>query len=139
MLATMITGARAQEAHITVFGTDGLVPVPFEAANRSGGPIACGAALAHWYSEVLGRAAPGSMVKGTLWSDPKDGAVYLVNAATARMPIEALWCGRDGRDVSGGTRISLARRAGQAEPAIRLACLDAPAGERVDCRRTDGE
>src|SRR6478672_6659184 len=75
-LATVAVGARAQEAHVYVYGTQGLAPVPFEAANRSDEPIVCGAAVAHWYSEVLGEALPGGAVEVTLWSDPRDGAIY---------------------------------------------------------------
>jgi hypothetical protein len=135
-VAAMSAAAQGEEAHVYVVGTWGLEPLPFQAANLSRGRIACGAAVAHWYSEVIGKAGPGGTVEATLWSDPRDGAVYLVNAVEARMPVEALWCGQEGRDVSTGTRIALSRRAGAVEPAIRLSCADAPSGEQLVCRRS---
>jgi hypothetical protein len=133
--AALAQEAHAQEAHVYVYGTDGLAPVPFEVANQGSAGLVCGAAIAHWYSEVVGKAEPGGTLSAGLWSDPRDGAVYLINPARARMPVEALWCGIEGRDVSTRSVVALVRRAGAPEPPVRLACRNAPAGDRLDCRR----
>ena len=82
-----------------VRGTAGLVEVPFAAANQGPGDMVCSAALAHWYSLDLGRAAPGGRVEASLWYDPKDGTMALLNGSKDRMPVQALWCGIAGRSL----------------------------------------
>lgn len=132
-----VVAAAAEEAPAVVRGTDGLAPVSFEARNETAGPIACGAAIAHWYSLELGRADPGRSVRTTLWSDPRTGAVFALNDLKDRMPVAGLWCGLAGRDVSTGARIALQRRSGAPEPAVAVACRQG-AGKTLDCRPQAG-
>lgn len=137
LLTGLVAGASAEEAHVVVRGTDGLVAVPFRVENRSGAGMTCGAAIAHWYSMPVGQAPTGVAVTATLWSDPKTGTVFLLNPSEDRMPVLDLWCGRTGSDVSTGFRILLGRRAGTAEPAIALAC--GPGRDKaLDCAPSTG-
>jgi len=129
--------ATAEEVMVVERGTDGLVAVPFRAVNGTSRPIACGAATAHWYSAAIGTAEPGGAVETTLWSNPANGAVYVLNVHQDRMPVASLWCGAAGADVSTGRRILLEHRAGVAEPAIAVECR--PDGEKgLDCLRRPG-
>jgi hypothetical protein len=115
-------------------GHDGLTERMFRAENRGDGRIACGAAIAHWYSVDLGQAGPGGSVSARLWFDPADGAVYLLNDKQDRLPVEALWCGVAGRSWATRSPIDLPRHAGPvaAAPAIAVDC--ASDGERLVCR-----
>lgn len=115
-------------------GHDGLTERMFRAENRGDGRIACGAAIAHWYSVDLGQAGPGGSVGARLWFDPAGGAVYLLNDKQDRLPVEALWCGVAGRSWATRSPIDLPRHAGPvaAAPAIAVDC--APDGERLVCR-----
>jgi len=124
--------AAAEEPLPIVRGTQGLIEVPFTADNKGPGGIACSAALAHWYSLDLGQASPGASVRGTLWYDPKDGSMLLLNALKDHMPIQALWCGIAARAWTTRAEIALARKTGTAPPPIHVACR--PEGEGLSCR-----
>ena len=124
--------AAAEEGIRILRGTAGLVEVPFAAHNEGPGEIACSAALAHWYSLDLGEAAPGGRVRASLWYDPKDGTVVLLNGSKDRMPVQALWCGVAGRSWATRAMVPMERAAGHVPPPIRIAC--APAGGRLSCR-----
>lgn len=124
----------AEQAPVVVHGTVGLDAVPFRALNRSAGAIECQALIAHWYSATIGRAGPGEAVAAQLWSDRKDGAVYLLNAGSERMPVQSLFCGAAGQAASTRSDIALARHAGRDEPAIDLECRALPATGALACR-----
>ena len=114
-------------------GTDGLTERSFQAENRGNGRIACGAAIAHWYSVDLGQAGPGASVSARLWFDPAGGAVYLLNDKQDRLPVETLWCGEAGSSWATRSVIDLPRHAGPvATAAIAVGC--APEGDRLVCR-----
>jgi hypothetical protein len=106
-------------------GTDGLVMVPFSAANASGSDITCMAMLAHWYSVELGATGPGGSVEATLWAKPETGETYVLNELDARMAVEILWCGFSGRSFETRSVIPLRREAGATPEAIALACIEA--------------
>lgn len=132
-------GARAEEAIVVQRGTAGLSAVPFTVANRSDQAIVCTAATAHWYSIEIGQAQPKTELVAKLWSKPATGEVFALNAHEDHMPIQTLWCGFAGADVSTGTEIRLERKIGTAEPTISLTCATDPAAHRLVCRRDGAE
>lgn len=104
-----------------------LAPQAFSARNLGTEPIICAATLAHWFSIQLGTAAPGQRIMAELWHDPESGAVLLLNEHGDRMPVEALWCGLEGRGWQTRSPIRLDRKPGAA-----------PAGIELHCRAADG-
>ena len=114
-------------------GTAGLAAVPFTARNEAPGPIACAAALAHWYSLDLGRAGPGGRVEATLWSDARTGELFLLNASEDRMAVQTIACGQEGSAWTGGSRIALDRRVGRTPEPVIVACRQLGA-TAVECR-----
>jgi len=78
-------------------GVEGLDPAPLSVINGASGPIVCVAGLAHWYSLALGRAPAGETLHIPLWRDYESGAVVALNDNQENMPVEALWCGLEGR------------------------------------------
>lgn len=134
----LLAGAAAAGAPYVPYsgilhGTEGTEPVLLEVANETGAPLACAAALAHWYSETLGTAPPGGQIAAALRRDPATGVVSLMNAAGARMPVEALWCGAEGRVWETRARLRLPEAGGRA--AFRCA----EAGGRIACAGPGGE
>lgn len=125
----------AEEAMVVERGVEGLVAVPFQVANRTDRSISCSAAIAHWYSAEIGVAEPGGRVEAGLWSKSATGEVFLLNDKQERMPVQRLWCGYAGADVSTRSEIGLVRRAGSAEPALDLICLSTGVAQPLDCRR----
>jgi hypothetical protein len=113
-------------------GTVGAIAVPFVATNRGSEPIACSAALAHWYSLSLGGAAPGESIEATLWLDPQTGEIALLNERQDRMAVESLWCGIAGRAWATRSAVPLPREAGGRPAPIRIACV--AEGARLRCR-----
>lgn len=101
-----------------VHGTEGTDPVKVSVINATGTPLVCEAALAHWYSDELGRISPGEELTFTLQHDPETGVFNLMNATDARMPVEALWCASD----AGRARLTLPIASGKAEAALRYSC-----------------
>lgn len=99
-------------------GRDGLSALDLFVSNRAEQPIACSVSLAHWYSAELGRANPGEAVRAGLWLDAATGVVSLLNETAHRMPIEALWCGFEGRAWATRSRIELPREPADAELAV---------------------
>jgi hypothetical protein len=133
VLPTIALALVAGPAFAAGHGTEGLTERMFQAENRGDGQIACGAAIAHWYSVDLGQAGPGASVSARLWFDPAGGAVYLLNDRQDRLPVETLWCGEAGRSWATRSVIDLPRHAGPvAMTAIVVDC--APAHGRLDCR-----
>jgi hypothetical protein len=132
-LPTIALALMAGPAFAAGHGTEGLTERAFQAQNSGDGSIACGAAIAHWYSVDLGQAGPGASVSARLWFDPAGGAVYLLNDKQDRLPVEALWCGEAGRSWATRSLIDLPRHAGPvAAAAIAVNC--APEGDRLVCR-----
>lgn len=68
-----------------------------EVKNRTDSPIACAAQLAHWFSVELGVVASGDALRIDFMSDPATGTVFIRNVGGERMPVEAAWCGVEGR------------------------------------------
>jgi hypothetical protein len=99
-----------------------------EVKNRSGHPIACAAQLAHWFSADLGIAAPGDALRIDFEADPVSGTVFIRNAGGERMPIEAAWCGLEGRAWETRYQFDLVRAGGRG-----LTC-EAVAEGRLACR-----
>lgn len=99
-------------------GTEGADPVEVSILNETDSPIDCQAALAHWYSDELGRIDPGGELTLTLWHDPETGVLNLMNATDDRMPVEALWCSTD----TARTRLNLPISAGAEEAELRFSC-----------------
>ncbi len=126
---------HATEVMIVERGTEGLAAVPFRVRNETGRPLVCAAAMAHWYSADVGTIPPGGSFEARLWSKPASGEVFLLNAGEDRMPIQTLWCGYQGADVSTRSLVALHRRAGVVEPAVDLTCRQEAGGASLDCRR----
>lgn len=116
-----------------IHGTDGADPVEITIANEAGVSIDCRAALAHWYSQTLGRIGPGDRLALTLWHDSETGVLNLMNATDARMPVEAVWCATD----TARTRLDLPMTAGKAEGRLHFTCV---AGDpsSLSCEIADG-
>ena len=133
IFACLLAGtSTAEEASPIPRGTAGLIALPFEALNAGPGTIACGVALAHWYSVDLGEAAPGAAVRAALWIDPRTGGTVLLNAGQDQMPVQALWCGIAGRAWTTRSLLPLRPETSAKPPSLRLTC--APEGERLVCR-----
>ncbi|MGQ9367992.1 hypothetical protein [Azospirillum sp. ST 5-10] len=114
-------------------GGEALHRTAVDVRNRSGRPIACVAQIAHWFSAELGRAMPDEALRAELWSDPASGAVFLLNAAGDRLPVEAAWCGFAGEAWATRSPLTLARRHGEAAADVRVSC-DAAGDHRLRCR-----
>lgn len=138
LLALPLTlAAMALPAAAADRGSAGLAERPFVADNRGDGTIACGAAIAHWYSVDLGTAGPGNAVRASLWADAAAGTVFLLNDRQDRLPVETLWCGIAGHSWATRTVIDLPRHvgpvtAGAAASGITIACV--PEAGRLVCR-----
>lgn len=129
----------AEEVHIITRGTQGLEAVPLRVENATARPVACAVAIAHWYSAPVGAVEPGKRLDTRLWSKPATGEVLLLNAQEDQMPIQSLWCGYAGADVSTRSDVRLVRRAGESEPAIDLVCREVAGSPALDCRRRGAE
>ncbi len=114
-------------------GHAGLRPLAFSASNSASGPIVCSVGLAHWYSVELGRADPGGAVRAELWRDPVTGVVALLNETAHRMPLEALWCGFEGRAWATRSQIDLPRASAPTE--LEFVCRDGVG--RLECASPD--
>ncbi|MEO1986526.1 MAG: hypothetical protein ABGX47_07735 [Martelella sp.] len=101
-----------------IHGTEGANPVEISVANETDTPLDCRAALAHWYSDELGRIAPGDRLTLTLWHDSKTGVLNLMNATDDRMPVEAIWCASD----TARARLDLPMTAGKATASLHFSC-----------------
>ena len=115
--------ARAEsEAYVPysgiIHGTEGANPVEISVSNETDTPLDCRAALAHWYSDELGRIAPGQQLTLTLWHDSKTGVLNLMNATDDRMPVEAIWCASD----AARARLDLPMIAGEAKASLHFSC-----------------
>lgn len=107
------------------------MPQAFSARNLAAETITCAATLAHWFSIEIGTAGAGERVQAELWRDPDSGAVLLLNEHGDRMPVEALWCGLEGRSWQTRSPIALDRTPGAAPARIELDCR--AAGGRLAC------
>lgn len=120
-VAGLLVFAACAEAvelrHITVRkGIDGLDAAPLTVTNRAATPIVCTAELAHWYSAEMGRAETGSELRIDLWRDPSTGAFVALNDKQENMPVEALWCGIEGRAYQTRAALRLDRARDGAKP-----------------------
>ncbi|MCD1636167.1 hypothetical protein K7H91_20610 [Martelella mediterranea] len=101
-------------------------------ANETDTSLDCRAALAHWYSDELGRIAPGQQLTLTLWHDSKTGVLNLMNATDDRMPVEAIWCTSD----TARARLDLPMKTGKAAAALHFSCKTEEASG-LSCVTTD--
>lgn len=109
------------------------MPAPVTILNRSDGPIACEAKLAHWFSAAFGEVATGDARRIALVRRT-DGTVTLDGPGGEAMAVEALWCGRPGRTWTTRAAIALPRVADGAGPVgwpERIVC---EGGGRLRCR-----
>lgn len=118
-------------------GTEDAERVRLSVSNGTGDAMACTATLAHWYSEYLGQAAPGTSLEVTLWHDPETGVTNLMNATDDRMPIEAIWCGAAGNLTATRGRVALPFAAGPAPAQITWNCKASSDG-RFACEEAEG-
>lgn len=116
-----------------VHGTEGANPVEISVANETDTPLDCRAALAHWYSDELGRIAPGDRLTLTLWHDGETGVLNLMNATDDRMPVEAIWCASD----TARARLDLPMKTGNAAAALHFSCKSAE-DSGLSCVTTGG-
>lgn len=114
-------------------GANGLSEISVTMKNASETPIACGATLAHWYSQPIGTVQPGADLRATLWQNQQTGAVYLLNQLEDRMPVERLWCGVAGKSWETRSEITFERRAGVRVESIVMTCASQPLDFR--CRQ----
>ncbi|WP_137154383.1 hypothetical protein [Rhizobium sp. FKL33] len=128
--AIPVTGALATPLER---GSKGLLPIAITLKNEGGKPIACGATLAHWYSQPLGAVKPGGALHAVLWQKQKTGAVYLLNQIEDRMPVERLWCGLADQSWQTRAEVSFERKAGVRIGSIIMTCASEAGGVR--CRQ----
>lgn len=114
-------------------GTDGADPIEVSVANETDVTLDCHAALAHWYSDELGRIAPGDELTLTLWHDSETGVLNRMNVTGDRMPVQALWCASD----AARTRLDLPLTAGEMETALNFSCR-ASDDRGLSCEATGG-
>lgn len=114
-------------------GASGLSEISVTIKNASEMPIACGATLAHWYSQPIGTVQAGADLRATLWQNQSTGAVYLLNQLEDRMPVERLWCGVAGQSWETRSEITFERRAGVRVEAIVMTC--ASKSDELLCRQ----
>tara|TARA_B100000614_G_scaffold95750_1_gene86495 strand:+ start:505 stop:993 length:489 start_codon:yes stop_codon:yes gene_type:complete len=103
-----------------IHGTEGANPVEISVANETDTPLDCRAALAHWYSDELGRIEPDEQLTLTLWHDGETGVLNLMNATDDRMPVEAIWCASD----TARARLDLPMTAGKPAASLHFSCKD---------------
>ena len=129
--------AGAEDAYVPYSGIErgieGTEPATLTVQNATAEPLACTAALAHWYSAPLGQAAPGGRLTVRLRHDPETGALALLNEGQDRMPLEGVTCGPP--DAPHAARLALPFRAGLA-PALAYRC--AGGGDALACDRLEG-
>lgn len=125
-LLVQVVGAQAVELHhITVrTGVEGLDPAPIAVTNSTAAPIICVAQLAHWYSEVVAKAGPGASARIALWQDSSTGAFVALNDKQENMPVEALWCGFEGRSYETRAALPLDRGRPAGTVPRSIACLE---------------
>lgn len=116
-----------------IHGTDGADPVEISIMNKTGGPLDCRAALAHWYSDELGRIVAGDQLSLTLWHDSETGVLNLMNATNDRMPVEAVWCTTE----TARTRLDLPMTTGKAEARLHFTC-ETSDGANLSCDALSG-
>ncbi|CAN5231100.1 hypothetical protein BH10PSE7_BH10PSE7_05780 [soil metagenome] len=124
VLSSLSAESVTTHAPIVEIGVEGLTKVEVTARNNGTLPIACGAAIAHWYSVDIGRAALGDTVRVTVWYDAARGAVFLLNTENVRLPIETLWCGVEGRSWETRAVVPLRNQAGEKPGPISLDCAE---------------
>lgn len=116
-------------------GTKGLSPLAFSIANDADGPVVCTAQMAHWYTAELGVASPGEAVTATLWHNPDDGVLALMNATDDQMPVEAVWCAPAVDPAAPRSRVALPVAAGPlATDRIAAHCRTVSGGLVCDLR-----
>jgi hypothetical protein len=125
----LVPGTATAEQAAT--GSAGLSALMVDVRNTGSAPIACAAAVAHWFSLDLGTADAGGTVTIGLWRDPANGAVFALNPSQDRLPVERLWCGLAGRSWATRAEIALPRQPGPADD-IAVACT--VVGDRLACR-----
>jgi hypothetical protein len=132
--------AKAQSAPYVpysglVAGTDGTDPVTLSLGNAMELKLECSAALAHWYSQALGQIEPGTSLDVSLWHDPANGALNLMNETGYRMPVEAIWCAVAGDVSATRTPIALPFTQGSIPARMSRTCrAGAQAGSALNCR-----
>lgn len=121
-LAATIFISTAANATKLERGREGLTEIAFSVTNSGAEALVCGATLAHWYSQPVGTVAPGATISSTLWLQLETGTVFLLNQIEDRMPVERLWCGREGASWKTRSEVVLERRKGESLKAVRLTC-----------------
>ncbi|AJY44997.1 hypothetical protein [Martelella endophytica] len=116
-----------------VHGTDGAEPVEVSVTNETGDSLDCRAALAHWYSDELGRMDPGGRLTVTLWHDGETGVLNLMNATDDRMPVEAIWCASE----DSRARLDLPMKTGEEASKLHFSCQTGESAG-LSCVSTDG-
>lgn len=103
--------------------------------NETAAPIACEAALAHWFSMRLGAIAAGEALHIALDRDGA-GALSIATAPNVAAPVERIWCGRAGRawDTAATVPLPRADDAAKGAGASAIVCTTRPAIARLTCR-----
>lgn len=105
--------------------------VEITVTNTGGTALACGAAIAHWFSEDLGRIAPGGTLGFSFGYDLETGTPFRLNEVGDRMAVQRVWCGIEGEDWVTRAEIGIDRRAGVLPAPAVLNC--AAEGRETRC------
>lgn len=96
--------------------------------NTGDAALECGAAIAHWFSEDLGHAAPGETLEIRFGYDLASGTVFRLNEVGDEMAVQRVWCGAEGNAWPTRAEIALERRAGAAPAPVALECATSAGG-----------
>ena len=107
--------------------------------NTGDTPLACNAALAHWFSEDLGEIAPGAELAISFGYDLPSGTIFRLNERGDEMAVERVWCGQSGASWASRAEVTLPREAGTAPAPIRLDCAATGAGTACTARPATAE
>lgn len=105
--------------------------------NTGDAGLACGAAIAHWFSEDLGHAAPGETLEFRFGYDLTSGTVFRLNDVGDEMAVQRVWCGLAGNAWPTRAEIPLERRAGEAPAPVALDCAAAEGTTRCTAKAAE--
>ncbi|WP_421851012.1 hypothetical protein [Oricola sp.] len=91
--------------------------------NSGRDALDCNASIAHWFSEDIGRIAPGESLSFSFGYALESGTIFRLNDVGDEMAVERIWCGKAGEDWATRAEIAIDRRAGKLPGPVSLSCV----------------